>query len=325
MSFCYDKLLPYRVGGLLYFPATKADMATKLENHAIDALTSAAFCLEDAIQESALALAEQTLKSTLAAIRAKHIADLPLLFVRICSPEHMMHVHEWLGQDEQVLTGYILPKFDPRNAQRYVQCLTQINEGRSVPLYVMPILESEQIADIATRTQTLNAIKAILDCIMPWVLNIRVGGNDLCNLFGIRRSITQNIYEIGVVRDILVDILNVFSREYVVSGVVWEYFDDHRSDRWLKGLQRELELDALNGFVGKTAIHPSQLPPIRASLCVSRTDYEDAKRLLEWQDASLGVAKSADGARMNEKKCHENWARRILCLAEVYGVKETDE
>ena len=34
------------------------------------------------------------------------------------------------------------------------------------------------------------------------------------------------------------------------------------------------------------------------------------------------VMKSSDGSRMNEFKCHLNWARRIKILGELYGVKE---
>ena len=56
------------------------------------------------------------------------------------------------------------------------------------------------------------------------VLNIRVGGNDFSNMYGLRRNINQNIYEIGVIRDILVNIINVFGADFVVSGPVWEYF-----------------------------------------------------------------------------------------------------
>lgn len=316
-----DELLPYKIGGLLYFPAIKRDISSKLEAHAIPCLTSIAFCLEDSILDESLALAEKTLRETLREIRTKQIADLPLIFVRICSPEHLLRVHSFLAEEESILTGYILPKFDLTNSQKYIDFFRQVNTIREKPLCFMPILESAQIAYIGTRNQTLTTLKKQLDTVKDYVPNIRVGGNDFCNLFGLRRSVTQNIYQIGVVRSILEDILNVFSQEYVVSGPVWEYFDNHRSDKWKEGLEKELELDRLNGFIGKTAIHPSQLPSICNSLRVSKIDYEDALSLLQWEPEHLGVAKSTDGGRMNEKKCHENWAKKVLCLATVYGVK----
>ena len=118
------------------------------------------------------------------------------------------------------------------------------------------------------------------------------------------------------------DILNVFSIDYVVSGPVWEYFDDGKSVAWLEGLVRELEMDRINGFIGKTAIHPSQLPYIYDSLKVVRADYEDARQILRWDVEKLGVVKSANGSRMNEVKTHRRWAERIMILGDIYGVKE---
>ena len=152
-----------------------------------------------------------------------------------------------------------------------------------------------------------------------------MGGNDFCNLYGLRRSVRQTIYDIGVVRDILVDILNVFSVDYIVSGPVWEYFGNDPDGDWAKGLRRELELDRLNGFVGKTVIHPSQIPLVAESLKVSRSDFEDAEHILHWEDNTLGVAKSADGSRMSEVNCLGRWADRVSALGRIYGIREDFE
>lgn len=322
MIMSEEELLPYRVGGLLYFPSTRQDMFEKIEAHAIKDVTSIAFCLEDAIRDSALDVAEQTLKTTLCKFRKSASVDCPLLFVRVRTPEHLRHVHLFLGEDEGAVTGYILPKFDLTNAQEYLDFFREVNRPGESPLFFMPILESEQIADLETRRRALYRLKEMLDSVKEYVLNIRVGGNDFCNLFGARRSVRQNVYQIGVVRDILTDILNVFSRDYVVSGPVWEYYDNRRDTAWLDGLKKELELDKANGFIGKTAIHPSQLPVIFDSMRVTEEDYEDAKRLLDWKPELVGVERSSNGNRMNEQKCHGKWAERILCLASVYGVKK---
>ena len=82
-----------------------------------------------------------------------------------------------------------------------------------------------------------------------------------------------------------------------------------------------LEMDRLNGFVGKTVIHPKQIAVVNDALKVSKKDYEDAIAILEWKEkGGLSVSKSAAGERMNEVKTHGNWAMRTLFLAEVYGV-----
>lgn len=318
-----NKLLPYRVGGLLYAPAINTKIADKIEQKAYPDLTSMAFCLEDSIQDSALEHAEQELKKTLIAIKNKNIPDkdLPLLFVRIRNPQHLIHVNSFLENLTCLLTGYILPKFDLSNAADYIEAILVINKSRKKPLFIMPILESKMIADIEGRIHTLLNIKSYLAKANEYVLNVRVGGNDFSNLYGLRRSITQNIYQIGVIRDILIDIINVFAADYVVSGPVWEYFGTEDGS-WSDGLRKELELDKLNGFVGKTAIHPSQIPHIYESMKVLKSDYDDALKILNWNPSEYGVEKSADGSRMNEVKCHTKWATRIAILGEIYGIRE---
>ncbi len=319
----YTKL-PYMVGGLLYSPATSRGLAQKIADGRFRCLTSMAFCLEDSIRDEALEAAEAELCNTLEEIRSRQIPieKMPLIFIRIRTPGHMRHIHELVKEHYDHVTGYILPKFDLSNGFEYKRLAEEINQDREQPVFVMPILESKAIADIEGRTKTLLEIKKLLDSMKDYVLNVRVGGNDFSNLYGLRRSAEQNIYQIGVIRDILVDIINVFAADYVVSGPVWEYFGTDESAAWAKGLRAELALDRLNGFTGKTAIHPSQLPLIYESMQVSRSDYEDALSILGWTSESLGVKKSADGSRMNEVKCHTKWASRIATLGQIYGIRE---
>ena len=316
--------LQYMVGGLLYSPAINVGIAEKIANGFFPCLTSMAFCLEDSIRDEALEEAELELHRTLKAISELNISKekLPLIFIRVRTTEHMEHVHKLLSAFYDVVTGYILPKFDLSNCEEYKRIINEINEQREKPIYIMPILESKMIADIENRTGTLLKIKECLDGMQNYVLNVRVGGNDFSNLYGLRRAADQNIYQIGVIRDILVDIINVFAADYVVSGPVWEYFGTDLSAPWANGLKAELALDRLNGFIGKTSIHPSQLPLIYESMKVRKSDYEDAMSILGWNSSTLGVEKSADGSRMNEVKCHGKWAHRIAILGDIYGIRE---
>ncbi|MBQ5319928.1 MAG: HpcH/HpaI aldolase/citrate lyase family protein [Oscillospiraceae bacterium] len=317
----FNDILPYSLGGLLYTPATNSAMADKIINKEYPCLTAVSFCLEDAILDTATEQAELTLCETLRKLSSSN-ADLPYLFVRVRSPEQLERMHSLLGGYEKILTGYIFPKFDIFNGSKYLKSISRFNENRKQTLYAMPILESRAISDKNVRTDNLSGIKSLLDSYKKYVLNIRVGGNDFSNIYGLRRTATQTIYDIGVIRDILIDVINVFAAEYVVSGPVWEYFGDNTADEWCKGLKHELELDKLNGFIGKTAIHPTQLPIIFDSLKVSRADYEDAVKILDWQPEVAAVEKSSGGNRMNEVKCHTRWAERIQILARVYGIKD---
>lgn len=313
-----DRYMPYKVGGLLYTPAIDKKIAYRIKSNAIENLTSLAICLEDSITDDVLDDAEQNLQNIMAELMS--VENIPMIFIRVRSPEHLRHVYELIGGYADVLTGFILPKFSLDNSEKYLEITKQINDSYSKPLYIMPTIESPMFTAYDGEKK-LEQLKCQLDDMRDYILNIRVGGNDFLNLYGIRRNIRQNIYQVGVVRDIFVKILNVFAGEYVVSGAVWEYYDNGTGDEWKTGLKQELELDRLNGFIGKTAIHPSQLPIILDSLKPYRQDYDDAKSVLSWHDAA-GVKGSTDGSRMNEVKTHGKWAERILILGEIYGVKE---
>lgn len=319
--------LQYRVGGLLYMPAYQENIVEKIRANVQPYLTSVCFCLEDAINDTAVADAERALRETLRVLKQLYEEEgrrKPLLFVRVRTADHMQHFVDFVGEAGSVLTGYVLPKVNLGNVEAYMEIMRGLGQDPARRRYIMPVLESPSIAGIKSRSAVLGELKAVFDAHREYVLNIRVGGNDFSNLYGVRRSIAHTIYSVGVVRDILVDILNIFARDYVVSGPVWNYFGEDPAGLWAKGLKRELEYDRMNGFIGKTVIHPAQLPFVFDSLRVRRADYEDARMILDWKDARAGVRKSWDGTRMNEVKTHGKWAARIMALAEIYGVKEEE-
>ena len=303
------EILQYKVGGLLYMPAFQKNIVRKIAEKKLPHLTSAAFCLEDSIRDESLDEAEASLKIILRKLEG--LENLPLIFVRIRSPRHLEIFHEEIGSRSKILTGYILPKVDMQNVGAF------IGLAKKIKLPIMPTLETNRVASLLTRRTELLSLKQALDEINCLVLNIRVGVNDFCNLYGLRRSVNRTIYDIGIVRDVLTDILNVFAKDYVVAGSVWNFFG---GEFWADGLRKEISLDRANGFIGKTAIHPAQLPIIFDGMKVSQIDLDDANQILNWKSSTHGVIKSSDGSRMNEIKCHLNWARRIKILSELYGV-----
>ena len=244
-------LLKYKVGGLLYMPAFQKNILNKIESQSIECLTSIAFCLEDSIRDDALEEAEQSLINILHELMTLSTTtiELPLIFIRVRSPEHLQSIHDKVSKFTDILTGYILPKFDLNNAENYAATVYEINRNKVNPIYIMPILETEMIATITTRNDTLVKIKRVLDIISDYTLNIRVGVNDLSSLYSLRRGINQTIYDIGIIRDILINILNVFAKDYVVAGSVYNFFGGETD-----AFKRELELDRTNGFIGKTAM-----------------------------------------------------------------------
>lgn len=148
------------------------------------------------------------------------------------------------------------------------------------------------------------------------------------------------------VRDILMDILNVYTRDndYTVSGPVWEYFRINMSMKFqetlpnislkesllrreplvndaVDGLMRELILDKANGFVGKTIIHPTHINYVNGIQAVTREEYEDASQIM---NTSGGVIKSSNANKMNEIGPHRRWAERIMMRSRAYGVIESE-
>ena len=183
--------------------------------------------------------------------------------------------------------------------------------------YMMPIYESSSVADLRTRHETLYALKEKLSPVESSVLNIRVGGNDLCHLFGFRREPTESIHQITPIANILSDIVTVYGTDYVISGPVWEYYSGRE---WENGLRREIKDDRLCGFIGKTIIHPNQIQPVNDGYKVTEKNYKDALRILHWNvKEDSYVSGSSDGDRMDEYKTHINWAQKTRFMAECYG------
>ena len=314
----------YSVGALLYSPALNGKIATSILSGQFGKNYSVALCLEDTIADSAVGQALEQLGNTFKTLHeaaATHNVALPKIFVRVRNPEQITAVYQQISGFDDVFSGFIFPKYSLANADEYNREFIETLNRSSKQFYMMPILESEDIVDYATRPSVLIQLKQKIDDMKEHVLNVRVGGNDFSNAFGVRRHIDETIYDILPVSQLLCDILTVFSREYVVSGPVWEYYSSD-NDEWSIGLKRELKYDVLNGFVGKTVIHPNQISVVVDSLKVNKQDYDDAMEILSWRDDNaLLVGGSAQKERMNEVNTHLRWAKRVASLAAVYGVQ----
>ena len=314
----------YSVGALLYSPALNGKIATSILSGQFGKNYSVALCLEDTIADSAVGQALEQLGNTFKTLHeaaATHNVALPKIFVRVRNPEQITAVYQQISGFDDVFSGFIFPKYSLANADEYNREFIETLNRSSKQFYMMPILESEDIVDYATRPSVLIQLKQKIDDMKEHVLNVRVGGNDFSNAFGVRRHIDETIYDILPVSQLLCDILTVFSRDYVVSGPVWEFYSSD-NDEWSIGLKRELKYDVLNGFVGKTVIHPNQIPVVVDSLKVNKQDYDDAMEILSWRDDNaLLVGGSAQKERMNEVNTHLRWAKRVASLAAVYGVQ----
>lgn len=317
-----NSIIYYSVGALLYCPANRKNVAEAIVSGKFGTKYSLAFCLEDTVAEASVAEAEEILRDTLATLQSafeKHDFYLPKIFIRVRSAAQISHLCKLLGSLTSLLCGFILPKFSMGNADAYLEEFSKVARSDDNPLYIMPILESDTMIDLRTRYDILYGLKDKLAPVESNVLNLRVGGNDLCHAFGFRRHADESIHQIRPVANLFSDIVTVFGREYIISGPVWEYF---AGDLWETGLKNEIALDLLMGFTGKTVIHPNQIRLVNESLMVWEEDYLSAKAILNWDSTAASlVSGDPQAKRMNEYNTHKNWAEKIMYLSEYYGVR----
>lgn len=315
-----NQAIYYSVGPLLYCPADNTSIAASISSQKFGTKFSLALCLEDTINDNFVLEAENLLVSSINTIyEARQRGDffLPKIFIRVRTPEQMKSLSGRFGDSNELITGYIIPKFSPANADSYLRQLADINSGSGAVKYAMPIYESAAIVDLRSRCDVLYGLKEKLAAVESWILNIRVGGNDLSHLFGFRRESNESIHQLTPVANIFGDIITVYGMDYVVSGPVWEYYS---GTNWEEGLRKEIREDRLNGFIGKTVIHPNQIPIVNDEYKVSQKNYEAALHILNWNTKEDSfVSGSLTGERMDEYKTHFNWARKICFLAEYYG------
>src|SRR4029078_10135077 len=92
-----------------------------------------------------------------------------------------------------------------------------------------------------------------------------------------------------------------------VDGVFADYKDD-------KGLQVEAEAARREGFTGKLAIHPAQVPIINAAFTPSAEDVEHAEAIVAAFEAQPDAGVLSVGGKMVDRP-HLSQARRVLARA----------
>jgi citrate lyase beta subunit len=347
------ELLSVALGATLYMPASRPALAADVPKQAAAGVTSVVVCLEDAIADDELALAEANLVAAFTELHGHARTEMPLLFVRVRAPSQIPRLVSRLGPAAAVLDGFVLPKFTAALGAAYLRAVDEADASRGPgpALRVMPVIESGAVLYAESRVEELTRLRELLHRERHRILAIRLGATDLCALYGLRRSPDLSIYDVKVVSDLIADVVNVLGRAdgtgFTVTGPVWEYFGypgggperifkpqlrqspfvehdepelrGHLVSRAIDGLIREVTLDRANGLQGKTAIHPSHVAVVNALSVVSHEEHRDAADVLCSQRAG-GVLASVRRNKMNEVRPHTAWARDTMLRARVFGV-----
>ncbi|MFF8776262.1 HpcH/HpaI aldolase/citrate lyase family protein [Streptomyces sp. NPDC015140] len=354
-SFSADspaRLLSAALGATLYSPATRPNLADDILKQGARGVVSMVLCLEDSIDDADVPVGEANLVRHLNDLAKRSDADIPLLFVRVRTPEQIPDLVRRLGPAVRLLSGFVLPKFTEERGVPFLEALAAAEAASGRRLFAMPVLESPDLLYRESRVQTLEGIFRAVDKYRDRVLALRLGVTDFCSSYGLRRGPDMTAYDVQIVASVIADVVNMLARAdgtgFTVTGPVWEYFrvpermfkPQLRQSPFLEGqavglrqkliehsmdgLLREISLDRANGLLGKTCIHPSHVLPVHALSVVSHEEFSDAQDILRPERCGGGVMRSAYTNKMNEVKPHRAWAERTLLRAEVFGVANED-
>lgn len=346
------RLLSAALGATLYSPATRPSLADDILKQSARGLVSMVLCLEDSIDDADVPVGEENLVRQLTDLAERSGDDVPLLFVRVRTPEQIPDLVRRLGPAVRLLSGFVLPKFTEERGMPFLEALAAAEATSGRRLFAMPVLESPDLLYRESRVQTLEGISRAVDKYRDRVLALRLGVTDFCSSYGLRRGPDMTAYDVQIVASVIADVVNMLARAdgtgFTVTGPVWEYFrvqermfkPQLRQSPFLEGqavelrqkliehsmdgLLREISLDRANGLLGKTCIHPSHVLPVHALSVVSHEEFSDAQDILRPERCGGGVMRSAYTNKMNEVKPHRAWAERTLLRGEVFGVANED-
>jgi citrate lyase beta subunit len=346
------RLLSAALGATLYSPATRPSLADDILKQGARGLVSMVLCLEDSIDDADVPVGEANLVRQLTDLAERSVVDVPLLFIRVRTPEQIPDLVRRLGPAVGLLSGFVLPKFTEERGMPFLEALSASEAASGRRLFAMPVLESPDLLYRESRVQTLEGIFRAVDKYRDRVLALRLGVTDFCSSYGLRRSPDMTAYDVQIVASVIADVVNMLARAdgtgFTVTGPVWEYFrvqermfkPQLRQSPFLEGqavglrqkliehsmdgLLREISLDRANGLLGKTCIHPSHVLPVHALSVVSHEEFSDAQDILRPERCGGGVLRSAYTNKMNEVKPHRAWAERTLLRAEIFGVANED-
>ncbi|WP_404960289.1 HpcH/HpaI aldolase/citrate lyase family protein [Streptomyces sp. 147326] len=346
------RVLAAALGATLYSPATRPALAADIRKQAGRGVVSMVLCLEDSISDADVSGAEENLVRQFTELDADE-AELPLLFIRVRTPEQIPDLVRRLGGSVRRLAGFVLPKFDESRGIAFLEAVASAEAASGLPrLYAMPVLETPDLLHLETRVETLAGISRTVNSHRERVLALRLGVTDFCSAYGLRRTPDMTAYDVQIVAGVIADVVNVLSRAdgtgFTVTGPVWEYFRSQQRlfkpqlrrspfleegveelrtaliEHDLDGLLREIELDRANGLLGKTCIHPAHVTPVHALSVVSHEEFCDAQDILRPERGGGGVMRSTYTNKMNEVKPHRAWAERTMLRAEVFGVAKEE-
>jgi citrate lyase beta subunit len=295
------RINPAFLGATLYMPATRDDLVDVASGARYPDLRSLVVCLEDSIRDDQVDAALTQFRRFLSQLRLLEStsARRPYLFVRPRDAFMLQAISAMTGLD--LVDGFVIPKATAKSLPDYLSAISLRHH------LIMPTIETREAFDPVAMRRLRDQLRAVHD----HVLAVRIGGNDLLQTIGARRSTTRTAYD-GPLGLVIANIATTFIPwGFAVSAPVLECYADAAL------LTAEVERDLEHGLITKTVAHPSQIAPIHRAYEVSAADYDAACAILK-DDAPAVFGRSGV---MTEPATHRGWAECTLTRAETFGVR----
>lgn len=298
-------LNPYRLGATLYMPATRQDIWQIITLQKLADIDSIVLCFEDALHEKDIPTALANLKKILQQWQTQQTITpfvrgihRPLVFIRPRHVQMLLDFANW--QHIELVDGFVLPKIDMNTLADW-RLAAQLLPDEHL---FMPTLETRLIFN-PVHNQELAV--ALSEGFKQSLLALRIGGNDLFACLRLRRSPELTIYQspVGILIYQLIACFVPYG--FYLTAPVFEYLD--RTTLF----EAELRQDVALGLVGKTVIHPSQIPAVKTAFRVSDTELAQANAILATEAAAVFKQDNS----MLEPATHKAWAQTILARSQI--------
>jgi citrate lyase subunit beta/citryl-CoA lyase len=285
----------------LFVPGSRPELFAKAMAGEADALS---FDLEDAVDESMKGEARAELARFLRALKPGHGKTIIVRVNGLATPHFEADIEAIVGQGLDMVN---LPK--PESADDVRACaaaLDRAERGKKVmPASILANIESPKALRLAAEIASAS----------PRVVGLQAGWGDLIEPLDIDR------YNPAMIEAIQLQI-----RIAAGEGNVWAYDGAFANIKDPEGYKREAEGARRLGFLGKSCIHPTQVP--LANAVFRPTDTEIAHSLKVVTAAREAKEKGVGAFTVNGRMVDGPFIRRaenILALAQRLGLIAADE
>ena len=285
----------------LFVPGSRPELFAKAMAGDADALS---FDLEDAVDESMKAEARRTLAQFLGALAPGHGKVVIVRVNALTTPHFAADIEAVAGAGVDLVN---LPKPEsPEDIRECADAMAKAERRAGIgPVGLLANIETPRAFRLAAEIASAS----------PRVKGLQAGWGDLIEPLGIDR------YNAPMIESLLLHI-----RIAAGEGGVWAYDGAYANFKDTEGYKREAETSRRLGYLGKSCIHPTQVP--LANAVFRPSDAEIAHSLRVVAAAREAAAKGIGAFTVNGRMVDAPFVRRaeaVLALAEKLQLIAPDE